>query len=68
MIGIISSGFSEKDYTRLIKETIDEHDLNLVASSATSEFAIMVFEREHFKKIYSWLHTKLLEKSMVRSL
>ncbi|MCH8288674.1 MAG: aspartate kinase [Candidatus Marinimicrobia bacterium] len=68
MIGIISSGFSEKNYIRLIKETIDEHDLNLVASSATSEFAIMVFEREHFKKIYSWLHTKLLEKSMVRSL
>ena len=68
MIGIISSGFSEKDYTRLIKETIAEHDLKLVASSASSEFAIMVFGRERFKTIYSWMHTKLLEKSMIRSL
>ena len=68
MIGIISISFSEKDYIRLIKETIAEHDLNLVTSSATSEFAIMVVGREHFKKVYSWLHTKLLEKSMVGSL
>ncbi len=68
MIGIISSGFSEKDYTRLIEKTIAGHDLNLVASSVTSEFAIIVIGRERFKTVYLWLHTKLLEKSMVRSL